>query len=234
LYYPAKFPDLIGIKDRKYLDHTATHLHRGIGDLMRYAALVSFADSVDFGSYHVLSPGTKRVQARLSDEALYALAMYIYSLKPPPNPNPRNDKAAAGERIFTRERCARCHTPPLYTNNKLTLAEGFSPPKDAPATLDVLPISLHTDPGLALATRKGTGYYKIPSLKGVWYRGHYLHDGSVGNLEEMFDPERLKPSHVPRGWMPLGEKTHAIPGHEFGLKLEPSEREALIAFLRTL
>jgi hypothetical protein len=50
----------------------------------------------------------------------------------------------------------------------------------------------------------------------------------------MFDPERLKPSHVPRGWMPLGEKTHAIPGHEFGLKLEPSELEALVAFLRTL
>jgi len=234
LYYPAKFPDLIGVKDRKYLDHTATHLHRGIGDLMRYAALVSFADSVDFGSYHVLSPATKRVQARLSDEALYALAMYIYSLEPPPNPNPRNDKAAAGQRIFTREGCTRCHTPPLYTNNKLTLAEGFSPPKDAPTTLDVLPISVHTDPGLALATRKGTGYYKIPSLKGVWYRGHYLHDGSVGSLEEMFDPERLKPSHAGRGWMPLGAKTHAVSGHEFGLKLEPSEREALIAFLRTL
>ena len=234
LYYPAKFPDLIGVKDRKYLDHTATHLHRGIGDLMRYAALVSFADSVDFGSYHVLSPATKRVQARLSDQALYALAMYIYSLEPPPNPNPRNDKAAAGERIFTREGCTRCHTPPLYTNNKLTLAEGFSPPKDAPTTLDVLPISVHTDAGLALATRKGTGYYKIPSLKGVWYRGHYLHDGSVGSLEEMFDPERLKPSHAGRGWMPLGAKTHAVSGHEFGLKLEPSEREALIAFLRTL
>src|ERR1700730_10590708 len=154
LFYPAKIPDLIGIKDRKYLDHTATHLHRGIGDLMRYAALVSFADSVDFGSYHVLSPGTKRVQARMSDEALYALALYIYSLTPPPNPNPRNDKAAAGERIFTREGCARCHTPPLYTNNKLTLAEGFSSPKDVPATLDVLPISVGTDPGLALATRK--------------------------------------------------------------------------------
>ncbi len=26
---PAKMPDLIGIKDRKYIDHTATHLHRG-------------------------------------------------------------------------------------------------------------------------------------------------------------------------------------------------------------
>ena len=234
LYYPAKFPDLIGIKDRKYLDHTGTHLHRGIGDLMRYAALVSFADSVDFGSYHVLSPGTKRVQARMSDEALYALALYIYSLTPPRNPNPHNDNAAAGERIFTREGCVRCHTPPLYTNNKLTLAEGFSLPKDVPATLDVLPISVGTDPGLALATRKGTGYYKVPSLKGLWYRGHYLHDGSVATLEEMFDPDRVKETHRPGGWTLPGTVTRSIKGHEFGLHLEPSEREQLIAFLRTL
>ena len=234
LYYPAKFPDLIGIKDRQYLDHTATHLHRGIGDLMRYAALVSFADSVDFGPYHVLSPGTKRVQARLSDEALYALAMYIYSLRPPPNPNPRDERADAGKKIFVRERCGRCHTPPLYTNNRLTLALGFTPPNETPATLDVMDLSVGTDPGLALSTRKGTGYYKVPSLKGLWYRGHYLHDGSAGSLEEMFDPDRLQPSHVPGGWLPPGEKTRAIKGHEFGLRLTPTEREALLAFLRTL
>ena len=43
VFYPAKVPDLIGVKDRKYLDATATHLHRGIGDLMRYAALVSYS-----------------------------------------------------------------------------------------------------------------------------------------------------------------------------------------------
>ena len=95
-------------------------------------------------------------------------------------------------------------------------------------------VSVGTDPGLALATRKGTGYYKVPSLKGVWYRGHYLHDGSVASLEELFDPDRLKPSHVPGGWIPLGEKTHAIIGHEFGVKLTPTERAELLAFLRTL
>ena len=27
----------------------------------------------------------------------------------------------------------------------------------------------------------------MPSLKGVWYRGRYLHDGSVTSLEELFD-----------------------------------------------
>ncbi len=234
LSYPAKVPDLIGIKDRKYIDHTGTHLHRGIGDLMRYAALVSFAETTEFGPYHVLLPDTKRVQARLPDEALYALALYLYSLQPPPNPNPFDDKGQAGEKIFTREGCPMCHTPPLYTNNKLTLALGFTPPKDAPATLDILPISVGTDPGLALKTRKGTGYYKVPSLKGLWYRGHYLHDGSVTNLEEMFDPDRLKETHLPGGWSPPGTKTWAIKGHPFGLDLSAEDKKALIAFLKTL
>ena len=136
--------------------------------------------------------------------------------------------------MFASEGCPTCHTPPLYTNNKLTLAQGFTPPKDKPALLDVLPISVGTDPGLALATRKGTGYYKVPSLKGVWYRGHYLHDGPVASLEEMFDPDRLKMTHVPGGWSPPSVGAHAIKGHEFGLTLKPAEREQLIAFLRTL
>lgn len=234
LYYPAKIPDLNGIKNRKYLDATATHLHRGIGDLMRYAALVSSAEAVDFGPYHFLPDGAQRIPGRLPDEALYALARYLYALEPPPNPNQFDERSARGSVIFRRERCSGCHPPPYYTNNKLTLAIGFMPPKEHQDEVDVLQVSVGTDPGLALKTRKGTGYYKIPSLKGVWYRGHYLHDGSVTSLEEMFDPDRLNDTHVPGGWRPPGEKTRAIKGHEFGLNLKPAEREDLIAFLRTL
>jgi hypothetical protein len=91
-----------------------------------------------------------------------------------------------------------------------------------------------THPCLALATRKGTRYHKVPSLRGVWYRGHYLHDGSVASLEEMFNPDRVKETHVPGGWIPPGKKTYAIQGHEFGLKIAPAEREQRVAFLRTL
>jgi mono/diheme cytochrome c family protein len=234
ILYPAKVPDLIGIRDRRYIDHTGTHQHRGIGDLMRYAALVSFADATDFGSYRMLAPETKRFQTRLPDSALYAMARYIYSLEPPPNPNRVDATATRGQQIFEREGCGTCHTPPLYTNNKLTLARGFVPPPDRPASLDVLPVSVGTDPGLALKTRKGTGYYKVPSLKGVWYRGHYLHDGAAGSLEELFDPGRLQDTHVRGGWRPPGVERQAIPGHEFGLRLSVAEREQLIAFLRTL
>lgn len=126
----------------------------------------------------------------------------------------------------------RCHTPPLYTNNKLTLAEGFAPPEDSP--LDIVRTSVRTDPSLALRTRKGTGLYKVPSLKGVWYRGHYLHDRSVGSLEELFDPDRLNGTHNPGGFTPPGTPMRAIRGHEFGLDVTREERAELIAFLRTL
>jgi cytochrome c peroxidase len=95
-------------------------------------------------------------------------------------------------------------------------------------------MSVGTDPGLATKTRKGTGYYKVPSLKGLWYRGHYLHDGSAASLEEMFDPNRLKDDHIPGGWTPLGTKRRAISGHPFALSLRDQEREQLLAFLRTL
>jgi mono/diheme cytochrome c family protein len=232
ILYPTKIPDLIGIKDRKYIDHTGTHLHRNIGDLMRYAALVSFADDVDFAGHRMTLAGTERFRTRLSDEALYALALYLYSLRPPPNPHPFDARAEAGQKIFERERCGRCHTPPLYTNNKLTPAEGFSPPDDSP--LDIVRTSVRTDPGLALRTRKGTGFYKVPSLKGLWYRGHYLHDGSAASLEEMFDPDRLRDTHEARGFTPPGMTHRAIRGHEFGVKLTDEERADLIAFLRTL
>jgi hypothetical protein len=56
----------------------------------------------------------------------------------------------------------------------------------------------------------------------------------VASLKEIFDLDGLKPTRVPGGWMPVGAKSHAIQGHEFGLKLEGTEREELIAFLRTL
>jgi catechol 2,3-dioxygenase-like lactoylglutathione lyase family enzyme len=58
-------------------------------------------------------------------------------------------------------------------------------------------MSIGTDPRSALTTRRGTGYYKVPSLKGVWYRGPFEHNGSVATLEDWFDPKRLQGDYVP-------------------------------------
>jgi len=91
-----------------------------------------------------------------------------------------------------------------------------------------------TDPGLALHTRKGTGLYKIPSLRGVWYRPRLLHDGSLASLEEMFDPARLNPDYVSKGWNPPGATKRAIQGHRFGVALPHDDKTALLVFLRSL
>ena len=241
VFYPAQVPDLIGVKDRHYLDHTGLQQQRSIVDLMRYAALnqgaeelANFNGFIPAGSPKFDERPNPGSRTRYSDEQLYALALYLYSLQPPPNPNNFGDLAARGKKVFEREGCAACHTPPLYTNNKLTPAQGFTPPKDAGQKYDILPISVGTDPSLALKTRRGTGYYKVPSLRGVWYRGMFGHSGWCATLEDWFDPRRTRDDYVPPGFKPYGARTYAVKGHPFGLDLDEQDRRALIAFLKTL
>jgi hypothetical protein len=233
-FYPTKTLDLNGVRDRKYLDHTATHRNRGVADIMRYALLVECCDPGIFGPYQMFPPQARLPRFRYSDDVLFALASYIYSLEPPPSPYRNHPLAAEGKKIFDGERCGSCHTPPLYTNNKLTLAEGFKPPDDHPYKPDIMNRSVWTDPGLALKTRKGTGFYRVPSLRGVWYRGLFGHHGDVATLEDWFDPARLRDDYVPSGWKGYQQSHRAVPGHEFGLDLSAADKRALIAFLRTL
>ena len=238
-FSPVQVPDLIGVRDRHYLDRTGLQEHRGIVDLMRYAALNQGADDlagfdgfVPDGppDFKALAAPDKldplRTQAdRYSDEQLYALSLYVYSLELPPNPNKFDAMAAQGRRIFDRERCAMCHPPPLYTNNKLTLAEGFTSPPGAEQEYNIILISVGTDPNLALKTRRGTGCYKIPSLKGVWYRGMFGHSGWCVTLEDWFDPRRTRNDYVPTGFKPYGTKTYALRGHAYGLDLSAEDRK---------
>ena len=234
--YPAAIPDLIGVKDRHYLDSTGIVRQRSIQDLMRYAALNQGADMLSlYGQFRPRGelPDPSK-ESRYSDEQLYALALFIYSLQAPPNPNKFDALAARGQKVFANEDCALCHTPPLYTNNKLIPVDGFTPPGEASKQLEILNVSVGTDTNLALRTRRGTGYYKVPSLRGVWYRGPFEHNGSVATLEDWFDPRRLRDDYVPTAFRGHGVKTRAVKGHEFGLYLSREDRAALIAFLKTL
>jgi len=235
-FFTTRIADLLGVRHRRYLDATATHANRGPEDIARYGILVEYADNFVFGPHKLEFPERMKVTARAPDEALYAMGLYLYSLEPLPSPHPFNEQAQRGQKIFEAEGCTECHTPPIYTNNKLVAAPGFVPPVDNPATqrLDVSIRRVGTDPGLALKTRKGTGYYKIPSLRGLWYRGLYEHSGSVSSLEDWFDPKRLRDDYVPSGWKGPGVKTRAVPGHKFGHDLPDEDKKALIAFLKTL
>ncbi|AXC16106.1 hypothetical protein ACPOL_6898 (plasmid) [Acidisarcina polymorpha] len=242
---PVQVPDLIGVKDRRYLDRTGLQPQRSIVDLMRYAALNQGGDSLaSFDGFIPAGiPAFKAlpdpadpvvIGGRYSDEQLYAMALYVYSIKPPPNPNKMDASAVRGSKIFSSEGCSGCHSGRAYTNNKLTPARGFTIPRDHLAKYDILPMSVDTDPGLATQTRRGTGYYKVPSLRGVWYRSMFGHSGWCATLEDWFDPARMNEDYVPTGFKPYGAKTYAVRGHPFGLGLSPAEKKDLIAFLRTL
>ncbi len=239
LIYPVQVPDLIGVRERRYLDRTGINLQRNIGDMMRYAALNQGGDDLaSFGHWRPQAAFGKYPEPteldRYSDEQLYALSLYLYSLKPPPNPNKFDEKAARGQKIFGQMGCAVCHTPPLYTNNMLVPAPGFKVPAAHSEKYDVMPMSIETDAALTMLTRRGTGYYKVPSLLGVWYRSPFEHSGSVLTLEDWFNPRRSAADYVPTGFRGFGVKTRAVPGHRFGLNLSAEERTALIAFLKTL
>ena len=209
---PATVPDLIGVEDRRYLDSTGLIHHRDIGDLMRYAVMNQDLDvrsrykdfvpveALPFGIGKAPADPAKNSEGRYSDQQLYVLALYIYSLRPPANPNRPDALSAAGKKVF-EQGCAGCRTPPLYTNNKRTPALGYRPsPQDA----DVVPVCLRTNPALALKTRRGTGYYKVPSLNGVWYRGPFEHQGSVATPQDWFDPRRLHDDYEPTGFKGYG------------------------------
>ncbi|HYN06201.1 MAG TPA: hypothetical protein VES67_02320 [Vicinamibacterales bacterium] len=234
-YAATRIPDLQNLKYSRYMDATGTHRLRGPEDVARYAALVTGADRMDFGPHRILTDEQRRVRFRYADEVLHAIGVYLLSLEPPQNPNPApREMIDLGSQVFQREGCPACHRPPAYTTGRLTLATGFTLPPDHPNRVDISTQSVGTDPDVALKTRKGTGLYKIPSLRGVWYRPRLLHDGSLTSLEELFDSARLSPDYLPKGWSPPGVTKRAVPGHTFGLDLNPREKAALLAFLRSL
>ena len=73
-----------------------------------------------------------------------------------------------------------------------------------------------TDDTLARSPDRGTGGYRIPSLRGVGARTWLLHDGSARGLDALLDPAR------------------ETPGHDPGRALDSVDRAALLSFLRAL
>ena len=103
---------------------------------MRYAALNQGMDDLaSFGRFIPLAADSRRpepaTQMRYSDAQLYALALLHLFAAAAAESQPRSmTPPTRGQRVFERERCSSCHTPPLYTNNRLTPAIGFTVPAD--------------------------------------------------------------------------------------------------------
>ncbi|MCP4873781.1 MAG: hypothetical protein GY898_34265 [Proteobacteria bacterium] len=185
-FNPYAYPDLGGIADLPYLHHNANWFHRGTATLAVRCETLFITANNE--------------RTRIPRVLSWALAEYYRSLEaPPPLVDEVSDLAAAGEALFLDSVCVDCHTPPLYTSER-----------------EVRVNEIGTDPSAGGSFARGTGNYRIPSLRGVGRTAPYLHHGAFDTLEAMFDPERDEP------------------GHEHGLDWSDADREALIAFLKTI
>lgn len=106
--------------------------------------------------------------------------------------------------------CAGCHAPPTYGGG-LVAAEAVG-----------------TDATIARTATRGTGSYRVPSLRGVGARRWLLHDGAVDGVDGLLDPARLRDDYAgPRG-------RGAVRGHGYGLDLGEGDRAALREYVRGL
>ncbi len=133
-------------------------------------------------------------------EVAIGLALYLWSLADALPAAP--ERTSRGAVVFERA-CGKCH-------EEAALAGGL-----VPAT------KVGTDPAAARSPDRGTGAYRITSLRGLGTRRLLLHDASVRGVDDLLDPARLRES-PPRA------------GHRYGLDLPPDERAALTAWLLRL
>lgn len=148
----------------------------------------------------------------------YALAAFQRTIVSAPTAYDRHlagDAAAlaAGARqglaLFERH-CQSCHAGPLLTS------EGFE--NNGASVTDA-------DPGRERITfsEADRGAFRVPSLRGVARTAPYFHDGRFRTLEAVV-------AHYDRG----GDATPGQSPDVRPLRLSPAERDALVAFLRTL
>lgn len=187
VFNPFAVADFGGLADLPYLHHNANWHQRGLATLaVRCETLFTTSNNQ---------------RSRIPLVLAWAMASYIRSLAPPDPLEPMDDEDAfeQGRAVFEAAECAGCHEPPLYTSDR---------------RIDVDFIG--TDDAAGLSPSRGTGLYRVPSLRGVGRTAPYLHHGAFETLEQMFDPDRTEP------------------GHDYGLELDEWEREALIGFLRRI
>lgn len=198
---PVAIPDLWGLRHQTALTQAGTIKHEGPTVL----AIRQETQLLHSNHQKIRPP---RVLA-------YALAMFLYSLRPDANEGSRPAAdakiVARGQELFAGEGCTKCHS-----NEALG---GPAIPAER----------VGTDRALAFGTARGTGKYRPPALIRVGSAGPYFHHGAVPTLEDVLSPARLEATYTRS---PLAKG--AVPGHRFGTDLPPGDRAALVAYLRTL
>jgi cytochrome c5 len=193
---PVAVPDLWGLRYQGFLTQAGT---------IRQASAAALAIRQET---QLLTSNHEEI--RPPRELAFALAMFLYSLKPAAPAATSAPPAMRGRAIF-QGRCASCHANAAYGGDLVS------------AQL------VETNAALANGAARGTHSYRTPALVRVRSAAPYFHDGSLRTLADVLSPARLDPGY--RGGF-LGPGP--VSGHRYGLDLPEDEKSALLAYLQTL
>lgn len=81
-----------------------------------------------------------------------------------------------------------------------------------------------------------TDGYRTSDLHGLWATAPYLHNGSVPTLEDLLKPAAERPATFSREGFVVDTSTlsNGNQGHEFGVSLSDADKQALVAYLKSL
>lgn len=153
-----------------------------------------------------------------------------------------SEAARRGQALFFDHRmeCYHCHAGALFTDNLQTARSPF--PENAYHNTGLYNIGgsgAYPVGGLGLFEFTGVpadmGRFRTPSLRNVAVTAPYMHDGSVGTLEDVI-------RHYAKGGRTIASGPHAGVGHEnpyrdsliIGFDVTDAEISDLIAFLESL
>lgn len=193
---PVAIVDLWNVRHNRFLTQAATLTHE------HPAALAIRQET------QILHANLERT--RPPRELAWALAMFVYDIKPPVTAAVSLSAKQERGRGHFEQQCQRCHGDANYGGRPIAAA------------------TIGTNQNLAFGEARGTGLYRPSPLVRVREAAPYLHDGTLESLEALLGEERFEPSYANvRG-------VGAVQGHRYGMGLDPDARAELIDYLTTL
>lgn len=202
---PVAIPDLWRLRDLRYLTQAATIVHD-----RRDGAATPLTLAIRQETQYIHANGERTRPPR---ELAWALTMFLYSIDAPRragDPTVSTATLERGRALFD-EHCVDCHGDASHSGEAVAVRR------------------VGTDPALANGLARGTGLYRPAPLVALAQAGPYLHDGTIATLADLLDPARMT-DDFDRGVHARGP----VRGHAYGTALSPNDRDALVAWLRTL
>ena len=206
-----------------------------------------------------LGDGASRKSIQLKN--LERIEQWLLTVPPTPYPYDIDKTLAAEGRPVYDKQCAECHAAGGKRTGSVVPVEEVGTDRHrldmwTPASPVAYNKFAQGYPWAFSAFRKTNGYVAVP-LDGVWLRAPYLHNGSVASLDELFElPEKRRPAFyrgydvydpARMGFVSEGESAqrggflydttqpgNSNVGHTYGVDLTPTQKKALIEFLKTL